>query len=161
MTLQRADVHQHLSRILEEESRLLSELETLLQEETAILAGQDIEAIAHIGSTRQRCIDALTRLDAERTDSCRMLSFGQGRGALTKLYGWCDPSGALESKWLANLKIARRCQRLNDTNGAIVTARLSRVQQLLMVVRGTSPPPVYSARGSRYGVLGTRNLGRA
>jgi hypothetical protein len=29
------------------------------------------------------------------------------------------------------------------------------------VVRGTSPPPVYSARGSRYGVLGTRNLGRA
>jgi flagellar biosynthesis protein FlgN len=161
MTLQRADVHQHLSRILEEESRLLSELETLLQEETAILAGQDIEAIAHIGSRRQRCIDVLTRLDAERTDSCRMLSFGQGRGALTKLYGWCDPSGALEAQWLANLKIARRCQRLNDTNGAIVTARLSRVQQLLMVVRGTSPPPVYSARGSRYGALGTRNLGRA
>jgi flagellar biosynthesis/type III secretory pathway chaperone len=161
MTLQRADVHQHLARILEEESRLLGELETLLQDETAILRGEDVEAIAQIGSTRQRCIDALTRLDGERTDTCRMLSFGQGRGALTRLYGWCDPSGALESAWLANLKIARRCQRLNDTNGAIVTARLSRVQQLLMVVRGTSAPPMYSPRGSRYGVLGNRDLGRA
>jgi flagellar biosynthesis/type III secretory pathway chaperone len=161
MTLQRADVHQHLGRILEEESRLLGELEALLQDETAILSGQDVEAIAQIGSTRQRCIDALTRLDGERTDTCRMLSFGQGRGALSKLYGWCDPSGALESTWLANLKIARRCQRLNDTNGAVVTARLSRVQQLLMVVRGTCAPPVYSPRGSRYGLLGTRDLGRA
>src|ERR1700689_687189 len=105
MTLQRADVHQHLGRILEEESRLLGELEALLQDETAILSGQDVEAIAQIGSTRPPSIDALTRLDGERPDPCRMLSFGQGRGALSKLYGWCDPSGALESTWLANLKI--------------------------------------------------------
>jgi len=161
MTLQSADVREHLSRILEDESRLLSELEALLQDEAAILAGEDLDAIAGIGSTRQRCIDALTRLDGERADSCRMLSFGQGPGALGKLYAWCDPNGALDAKWRANLKIARRCQRLNDTNGAIVTARLSRVQQLLMVVRGTSAPPVYSPRGSRYGVLGTRDLGRA
>jgi flagellar biosynthesis/type III secretory pathway chaperone len=161
MTLPRADVHRHLNRILDEESRLLSELEALLRDESGILGRDDVEAIARIGSTRQRCVDALTRLDAERADSCRMLSFGQGRGALGALYGWCDPSGALNSKWLANLAIARRCQQLNDTNGAVVTAKLSRVQQLLMVIRGTSAPPVYSARGSRHGALGTRDLGRA
>jgi flagellar biosynthesis/type III secretory pathway chaperone len=90
-----------------------------------------------------------------------MLSFGQGRGALGKLYGWCDPGGALESHWLANLKIARRCQQLNDTNGAVVTARLSRVRQLLMAIRGAAAPPVYSARGARHGLLGMRDLGRA
>ncbi|HEX2790939.1 MAG TPA: flagellar protein FlgN [Steroidobacteraceae bacterium] len=161
MTLQRAEVRAHLSRILDEESQLLGELETLLRDESAILKSDDVEAIARIGSTRQHCIDALTRLDAERADSCRMLSFGQGRGAVSKLYSWCDPGGALESHWLANLAIARRCQQLNDTNGAVVTARLSRVQQLLMVIRGTSAPPVYSARGARHGVLGMRDLGRA
>jgi len=161
MTLERADVRSLLSRILDEESQLLGELETLLREETAILKSDDVDAIARIGSTRQHCIDALTRLDAERTDTCRMLSFGQGRGAVSKLYGWCDPVGALESRWLSNLNIARRCQRLNDTNGAVVTARLSRVQQLLMAIRGTAAPPVYSARGSRHGVLGMRDLGRA
>src|ERR1700728_5043294 len=109
MTLQRADVHQHLGRILEDESRLLSELETLLQDETAILRGEDVDAIARIGSTRQRCIDALTRLDGERADNCRMLSFGEGRGALGRPYGWCEAGGTLEARWRANLKIARRC----------------------------------------------------
>jgi hypothetical protein len=38
--------------------------------------------------------------------------------------------------------------------------QLSRVQQPLMAIRGASVPPVYSARASRYGVLGTRDLGR-
>jgi flagellar biosynthesis/type III secretory pathway chaperone len=161
MTLQRADVRQHLSRILDEEARLLSELEALLRDETEILKSDDVDAIARIGSTRQRCIDALTRLDSERADNCRMLSFGEGRGALGRLYGWCDAGGTLEARWRANLKIARRCQQLNDTNGAIVTAKLSRVQQLLMVIRGTPAPPVYNARASRYGVLGRRDLGRA
>ena len=53
MTLQRADVRRHLSRILDEESRLLTELEGLLQDETAILGRDDVEAIARIGSTRR------------------------------------------------------------------------------------------------------------
>jgi flagellar biosynthesis protein FlgN len=161
MTLQRADIQRHLNRIVDDETRLLSELQALLHDEAAILVRNDMEAISRIGSTRQQCIDALTRLEVERADTCRMLSFGQGGGALTSLYGWCDPSGALTSKWLANLAIARQCKQLNDTNGAVVTAKLSRVQQLLMAIRGASAPPVYSARASRYGALGTRDLGRA
>jgi flagellar biosynthesis/type III secretory pathway chaperone len=161
MTLQRADIQQLLSRILDEESRLLGELQALLHEEAAILSSNDIDGITHIGTTRQRCIDALSRLDAERADCCRLLSFGQGGNALVQLHQWCDPSGALHLKWQSNLTTARRCQQLNDTNGAVVAAKLSRVQQLLMAIRGTSAPPVYSARASRYGVLGTRDLGRA
>ncbi len=161
MTLQRADVQQLLQRILAEESRLLGELLALLHDEAAILASNDIDGITRIGSTRQRCIDALTALDAERTAACRMLSFGQGAGALTRLFQWCDAGGALNARWRSNLVIARQCQQLNNTNGAVVTAKLSRVQQLLMAIRGTQAPPVYSARASRYGVLGTRDLGRA
>jgi flagellar biosynthesis protein FlgN len=161
MTLQRADIQQLLSRILDEESRLLGELQALLHDEAVILSSNDIEGITRIGSTRQRCVDALTRLDVERADCCRLLSFGEGGGALVKLHQWCDAGGALNLKWQANLTVARRCQQLNDTNGAVVTAKLSRVQQLLMAIRGTSAPPVYSARASRYGVLGTRDLGRA
>ena len=161
MTLPRADIQLHLDRILEEESRLLAELQALLHAEAGILSRNDIDGITRIGSTRQRCVDALTRLDLERADSCRMLSFGHGGAAISKLHQWCDPSGTLNSKWHANLKLARTCQQLNDTNGAVVTAKLSRVQQLLMAIRGTSAPPVYSARASRYGVLGRRDLGRA
>lgn len=161
MSVQRADVQQTLNRILHEESRLLAELERLLEQETAILGRNDVAEITAIGSTRQRCIDALTRLDHERLDHSRMLSFGQGRGAVARLYAWADPSGALQASWTKNLEIARRCKKKNDANGAIVSAKLTRVQKLLMVLRGTSPPPVYGARGARSGILGSRELGRA
>ena len=44
----------------------------------------------------------------------------------------------------------------------IVIAKLGRVQQLLGKLRGASAPPVYSARGARYGACGrAADLGRA
>jgi flagellar biosynthesis/type III secretory pathway chaperone len=90
-----------------------------------------------------------------------MFSFGAGRGALERLFDWADPSAALRLKWSSNLELARRCKAINDQNGAIVAAQLSRVQRLLGKLRGESPPPVYSAKGARYAKLGPRNLGRA
>jgi flagellar biosynthesis/type III secretory pathway chaperone len=161
MSVQRSDVHQHLTRVLAEESQLLGEFETVLRQETEVLHGDNAEAIQRIGANRQRYVDALTRLDAERADSCRMFSFGVGRGALEQLFEWADPSAALKLKWSANLEIARRCKAINDQNGAIVAAKLGRVQQLLGKLRGASPPPVYSAKLTRYGNPGPRNLGRA
>jgi flagellar biosynthesis protein FlgN len=161
MSVQRADVQQHLGRILDEEAQLLAELELVLRQETEILRGEDHNAIQNIGANRQRCVGQLTRLDAERADNCRMLSFGSGPGALDKLFAWADLSGALRAQWNSNLELVRRCKRLNDQNGAIVAARLNRVQQLLGKLRGSSPPPVYSPRGARYGSLGPRDLGQA
>jgi flagellar biosynthesis/type III secretory pathway chaperone len=161
MSVQRSDVHQHLTRVLAEESRLLGEFEIVLRQETDVLHGDDAEAIQRIGANRQRYVDELTRLDAERADSCRMFSFGDGRGGLERLFEWADPSAALKLKWLSNLEIARRCKAINDQNGAIVAAKLGRVQQLLGKLRGATPPPVYSAKVARYANLGPRNLGRA
>jgi flagellar biosynthesis/type III secretory pathway chaperone len=126
-----------------------------------VVRGEDTQAIERIGGDRQRYVDTLTRLDAERADACRMFSFGSGRGALDRLFHWADPGGALQRQWAVNLELARRCKTINDQNGAIVTAKLGRVQQLLGKLRGASPAPVYSAKGARYGNLGLRDLGRA
>jgi flagellar biosynthesis/type III secretory pathway chaperone len=161
MSLQRDDIHQHLIRILAEERRLLGELESVLKRETDILRGDDAHAIERIGDSRHGYIDTLSKLDAERADACRMLSFGNGPNGLARLYAWADPSGGLRQDWNANLALARRCKALNDRNGAIVLAKLGRVQQLLGKLRGTTPEPVYGARGSRYGSLGARDLGCA
>ncbi|HEY6452799.1 MAG TPA: flagellar protein FlgN [Steroidobacteraceae bacterium] len=161
MTVQRSEVHEHLSRILTEEARLLGEFESVLRRETDVVRGEDTEAIQRIGGDRHRYVDTLTRLEAERSDACRMLSFGDGRAALEQLLDWADPTASLRRQWAANLELARRCKALNDHNGAIVAAKLGRVQQLLGKLRGTSPPPVYTAKGARYGSLGLRDLGRA
>jgi flagellar biosynthesis/type III secretory pathway chaperone len=161
MTVQRRDLFQTLTRMLAEESGLLGELETILQQETEVLRGEDAAAIQRIGGNRHRCVDTLSRLDAERNAACQMLSFGSGRGALDRLFDWADPSTGLHTKWLSNLELARRCKTLNDTNGAIVAAKLNRVQQLLGKLRGSAAPPVYSSKGARYAGLGLRDLGHA
>jgi len=161
MSVQRSGLQQHLSRLLAEEAQLLAELQTVLEQETDILCGEDAEAIQRIGSNRHRCIDRLSQLSAERTDASRMLSFGADRAGLEHMFDWADPSSALRTQWSSNLELAQRCRSLNDKNGAIVAAKLSRVQQLLGKLRGTSPPPVYSAKVARYGNLGPRDLGSA
>jgi flagellar biosynthesis/type III secretory pathway chaperone len=161
MTVRGDDVHVHVGRILADESGLLGELEGLLSKETDILRGDDVAAIERIGFTRHRCVDALARLEAERADVCRMLSYGVGRAAFEQLLTWCDRAQTLRQRWLANLEAARRCKEINDRNGALVSAKLVRVQKLLTAIRGTAPPPVYSARGSRHGALGRRDFGCA
>lgn len=154
-------IQPHLQRILGEEAHLLAELQGLLERETTILQGDDVAAIQNIGSERHRCVERLTQLDAERADSCRLLSFGRGAAAVEKLFGWCDGSGALQRQWLSNLQLARRCKELNDRNGAIVTVKLGHIQQLLGKLRGTPAPAVYGPKAARFGALAPRDLGRA
>ena len=161
MSVARADVQQHLRRLLSEESRLLAELQSVLERETGIVSGDDADAIARIGSNRHHCIDALSRLGVERDDTSRMLSFGTDQAGLNRMFDWADPSQALRRRWSSNLELARRCKALNDRNGAIVAAKLDRVQQLLRNLRGTDAPAVYSAKASRYAPFAPRDLGRA
>lgn len=161
MAVQTADVRSHAGRILNEESQLLLQLEKLLQSETAIVRGDDVDAIAGIGARRHDCIAALTRLDAERTASCRMLSFGEGAAAFNKLLQWCDDSGELRKRWQANLQLARRCKDINERNGILVNAQLHHVQQMLTAMRGGAQSPVYSAQASRATGFASRVLGSA
>lgn len=157
-----ADARAHIERILAEESRLLASLERLLHHETEILRGNDVEAIERIGSERHQCIDALTRLDEERTAICRLHDGGTGLQGFGRVIEWCDPGRELHARWQGNLDIARRCKNMNDRNGVVVTARLNRVQGLLGKLRGTNPPPTYGPRrGETASALGYRDLGSA
>jgi flagella synthesis protein FlgN len=158
---QRSEIAPALQRLLAEESAGLGELEALLARETHILQGEDVAAIQGIGSERHRCVERLIRLDAERLDLCRMLSFGTGVAALEKLVSWADPQGQLQDQWQSNLRIARRCREINDRNGSIVAVKLGRVQQRLALLRGSPMPPVYGPRPQRHTALAARDLGSA
>jgi flagellar biosynthesis/type III secretory pathway chaperone len=157
----RSEVRPHLDRILADEFRLLAELERLLHAETVIVDGDDVEAIQNMGTARHRCVDALSRLEMERNDLCRVLFPSAGRDGFAQLLRTHDPDQGLRGAWMKNLTAARRCKQINDRNGAVVIAKLGRVQQLLGALRGTSAPPVYTAKGSRLADFGRRELGRA
>jgi flagellar biosynthesis/type III secretory pathway chaperone len=161
MSMARHDVQKLLSGILAEEGQLLLELHRVLEQETDVVSGEDADAIARIGTNRHRCVNRLAQLAAERSDTGRMLSFGSDGAGLARLFDWADPDAMLHAKWNANLELARRCRSINEKNGAVVAAKLDRVQKLLGKLRGVAPPPVYSAKGSRYGNLGARDFGLA
>jgi flagellar biosynthesis/type III secretory pathway chaperone len=161
MSVQPDGVLEQMKRILNEESSLLANLEVLLGKEAGVLQGNDLKAIELIGANRHDCVAALMRLETERTSACKMLSFGEGPAAFEKLMTWCDRGGALRRQWQANLVAARRCQNINDRNGAVVKVKLGRVQKLLATVRGSETPPVYGRQGARYGAVAVRDLGQA
>jgi flagellar biosynthesis/type III secretory pathway chaperone len=144
-------VAEHMQSLLGEEAVLLSELEALLDRETEALRNDDLAGIERVGHERHRCIEALMRIDSERRVACRMLGLTDGRTQFEQLLDRCDPGGSLKSRWLAGLEIAARCKDRNDRNGAVVSAKLRRVEALLMTVRGgqNTVAPVYASSGQR------------
>jgi flagellar biosynthesis/type III secretory pathway chaperone len=144
-------VGDHMRDLLGEEAVLLSELEALLGRETEALKADDLPEIEHIGRERHRCVEALMRIDSERRVACRMLGLADEKHQFEKLLDRCDTTGSLKSRWHSGLEIAARCKDMNERNGAVVTAKMRRVEALLMTVRGgqDTVAPVYGASGLR------------
>jgi flagellar biosynthesis/type III secretory pathway chaperone len=161
MPVSLSEVATHIGRILGDEKLLLGELERLLDEERTVLRAADPAEVERASARRQRCVEALARLDTERSDACRLLSFGAGRAGFEKLLDALGPTAGLRERWHANLEVARRCREVNDRNGALVSAKLNFVQQQLSVLRGSAPPPVYGRQPQRRSSLGSKDLGQA
>lgn len=127
-----------LARLISDETATLTQLETLLDQEHALLAAQDIEALASAGRERQACVGALLRLEGERVSMCRMLGFDADPEGMRKLLAWCDPAGSLRTHWNSCASLTGRCRKLNDRNGALATAQLRKVSGRLNALTGGS-----------------------
>lgn len=153
---------EHLEKLISEEASTLARLETLLAAEHAVLSSNDIEELDRAGSARQACIGELARIEDERRSLCRMLNVSADAPGLEQLLAWCDPSRILQRRWADCAAGAARCRSLNDRNGALVTARLKRVEGMLDVLTGRANEPkvygkqaAFESRGRRANVLAT------
>jgi len=126
------DCRDVLSRLIDEESRTLVELVDLLQREHELLvANRSAEALEDACEARQICMGTLLRVQDERRGLLRLLGLPDAPAALDELLGRCDPAG-----------------ELNDRNGALVNARMRRVEGLLNVLTGErTTPNLYGPQG--------------
>jgi flagella synthesis protein FlgN len=155
-------VAEHLSGLLADEARLLAQLEHLLEAEAEALRSDDLSAIERAGGERQKCTNELLRLDQERLETCRMLGYAPDRHGFGKLLTDCDGRGELTRCWRATLDVLARCRDANDRNGAVVTAKLRRIEGLLATLRGgDAVPQIYGAGGTRDVAARSLTLGRA
>jgi flagellar biosynthesis/type III secretory pathway chaperone len=140
---------EHLNKLIAAETEVLARLEDLLNQEHEIIRENDIEALDRAGDARQACIVELARIQDERRSLCRMMDLSPDPEGVEKLLQWCDPSHELQRQWATCAERARRCREANDRNGALVSARLKRVEGLLgiLTARNTSTP-LYSPNGT-------------
>jgi flagellar biosynthesis/type III secretory pathway chaperone len=138
----------HLAKLINEESKALARLEALLDQEHEHILANDVDALDRTGEARQACITDLMRVDDDRRTLCRMLNMPADKTGIERMLAWCDPSHSLQPRIADCAERAGRCRDLNDRNGALVTARLKRVEGMLDIVTGrANQPKVYGRQG--------------
>jgi flagellar biosynthesis protein FlgN len=144
-----------LATLLGQEISSLDQLAALLAREHELLVANDVDALEVAMAERQVCVGSIVRVEDERRSLCRMLGYSTDLPGLERLLAWCDPSGSLKARWGECATRGARCRDLNDRNGALVNARLKRVETLLGALTGKP------AEGSTYGPAGAYATPRA
>ena len=139
----------HLDKLIAEESSTLDQLLQLLDREHELLVANDVDGLDRAGVARQNCVGTLLRIEDDRKSLCRALNVPTDVHGLDRILAWCDPSKQLRRRWSEINERATRCRSANDRNGALVTARLNRVQGMLEIVTGRAgQPKVYGRQGA-------------
>jgi flagellar biosynthesis/type III secretory pathway chaperone len=139
---------EHIEQLLTQETNQLARLETLLDREHELILANDIEELDRAGDLRQTCVGELARIEDERRSLCRMHNLPADAMGLERLMKWCDPKSSLQRLWSECASRATTCRASNDRNGALVAARLKRVEGLLDVLTGrANQPKVYGRQG--------------
>lgn len=137
-----------LSRLLADETRLLGILEEQLQHENELLRANDIDTLELASDARQKTVAGLLQVDDERRAICRLLGQSADPTGLAALLRWCDPAGSLAVELADCATRAQRCRERNDGNGALVSARLRHVTNMLgMLDPRASGTRVYGPSG--------------
>jgi flagellar biosynthesis/type III secretory pathway chaperone len=144
----------HLEKLVSEELTALAQLEGLLEREHTLLLDNDIEEFERAGELRQACVTTLMRIEDERRNLCQMSNVPTDMHGLQRLLTWCDPDRSLQTRWADCAELAIRCRNSNERNGALVSARLKRVEGLLETLTGRANQPKIYARQGGYQATG-------
>lgn len=138
-----------LAQLLADETSLLAELYQQLAREHEFLAGNDVDSLERAGTARQNTVAKLLKIDDERRSLCSLLGQGADRIGLGALFRWCDPTGSLAAAQAACTKLAESCRAQNERNGALVTARLTRVTGMLDMIATNNAGRTYEPGAAR------------
>jgi flagellar biosynthesis/type III secretory pathway chaperone len=139
-----------LATLFTQEIASLNELAGLLDHEHALLVANDVAALETAMEKRQVTIGRILRIEDERRTLCRSHGRNADAVGLEQLITWCDPAGSLKPRLTEYAAVTTRCRDLNVRNGALVTARMRRVETLLNTLTGqpAEASPTYGPKGA-------------
>ncbi|MBV8854816.1 MAG: flagellar protein FlgN [Sinobacteraceae bacterium] len=154
--------HDSLATLLAQESRMLADLQDLLQREGEVLATNQVAAVERIAPVRQQMMGALARTEEQRRTLCTLHGYSPDWIGLEQLLQWCDPSGSLLPSLRDCAQRAMRCRDLNSRNGELVSFHLKHVEaRLAALARDTLKPVTYGPKGAEPLLHPKRELGAA
>jgi flagellar biosynthesis/type III secretory pathway chaperone len=151
------ECRERFGRLIIEETSALGELAVLLEREHQHLVADDVGALESAIRERHPCVARIIRVDEERRALCRQTGQSLDLQGLERLLRWCDPEGTLAAGWERCSAAAAECRKLNDRNGALVSARLKHVQARLGALLNGARESVTYGRGGGYNLV---NVGR-
>jgi flagellar biosynthesis/type III secretory pathway chaperone len=153
--------YEQMATLLAAEADALARLEELLRQEHEVLGQNDVTALERTSSARQEQISALANIEEQRRALCRTQGFTTDAKGLRELIATCDSMGNLSVQLNRCTERATRCRQLNERNGAVVAARLKRVEGLLGILTGRGDEvPTYGPQGSPQGAGSGSRSGR-
>jgi|SRR5579871_3118243 len=151
-----------LAGLLAEESRILTDLQDLLQRESEVLGTNQVAAVERIAPMRQQMMAALARTEEQRRTLCTLHGYSPDWIGLEQLLQWCDPIGTLLPSLRECAQRALRCRDLNTRNGELVSVQLKHVEaRLATLTRDTLKPVTYGPKGAAALLHPKRELGAA
>lgn len=141
------ELRQSLQAVRVEMIAAAEQLAVALGDEREALDAGDAEALGQAGEVKMHAMQALERLEAER---CHLHSaLDEDPAAALRRPGWSELHDCLAA-----------CRRANETNGAIVAARLGQVRGALSVLTGAASAPATYGRGGQLQAPSLQNAPR-
>jgi flagella synthesis protein FlgN len=136
----------------------------ILEAEQASLQRADVEALTQITRIKSHQVDRLAELAAVRTRYLDSQGLSAGREGisdwLAKLTG--GEGRDATTVWRELVDFAARARQLNDSNGTLITARMSHNQAALAALQSAARAnSLYGPDGQASVVAGNRKLGSA
>lgn len=137
-------------------------LRDILVDERSALEQRDTVSLGKSAELKEACIRKLAALEDARGEISAEAGFSASLDDMSALTEWCDEDSVIRNCWSHFTQIARECDALNSTNGAIIRVRHQQILAGLALLRGGDVnSESYGVNGSRTTGFGGRELAEA
>lgn len=147
------ETRDRLRKVLADSVTCARSLKDILISEQHALQLQDTQALGENSAQKEACIKKLASLEIARSEISSDAGFAGGLDDMPPLTRWCDASDVIAGDWQQFMHIARECDALNATNGAIIRVRRQQILAGLSLLCGSD------VNAETYGISGSGTTG--
>ena len=148
-----------LTELLGRSIACVNELYGNLATERDSLERGDIDALNGAAAEKQMFVNKLEGLETARGKISVACGFGKQPEQMPLLAEWCSDASAIAESWQQFIEIAKDCDEMNTSNGAIINVRHQQTRNALSLLRNGGPDiEIYGPHGKTSSTRGAQSL---